>query len=419
MTGFRFYWNLAALSVLFGGASIIHLGSAYDPLDPAFLTLRWGLIAIALIALSPNLLSAIARFPVTRKAALVILLWMAFGTVCVLSAVITEDHFDGIASTLWLLFPVPVIFFVGLPQALNGSSSRLLILGLLISNIFYIVLSFCLYPTLQFEYKGIFGHPNSLGVTAAVVAVCCLAWMLERMQTLSFRGLPVVALLVLFAASSFLVMVSGSRTSLIAVLMTLAVAAMIYARSRHKAKTVFPLAATLVLISLGLALLPDTGIAQQIWVKNSQQVLRGDILSKRDEIWMKVLDDMRLFGNGNDYFPDSVGISSHNSLMHIIGQRGPIAALLMAGFALAGMVRAFRQAFMRDARHSFSAAPALIGVCFWSLSMGEGMFGSIGSGMTLAYLFSVGVAISGGWSLPVQFPRQTKATQGCIRDVNA
>ncbi|HEV2199830.1 MAG TPA: hypothetical protein VGR73_08405 [Bryobacteraceae bacterium] len=393
MNGFRFSWNLIALSVLFGGASLIHLGSAYDPLDPAFLTLRWVLIAASLAALSPNLLGMMARFTVTRKAASVILLWMTFGIVCIVSAVVTEDHIDGIVSALWLLFAVPAIFLVGLPQMLKGSASRLVIQGLLISHVLYIVVSFCLYPTLQFEYKGIFGHPNELGMTAAIVAVCCLAWIIERVQIRSFRSLPVAALLVLFGASSFLVMVSGSRTSLIAVLTTLAAAAMIYARSHNKTRTVLPIAGTLVLISFGIAFLPDVGIAQQIWEKHAQQVMKGDVLSKRDEIWMKVLDDMRPLGNGNDYFPSSVGISSHNSLMHIIGQRGPIAALVMACFALIGMVRAFGLAFRPNGWQPFSAGPALIGVCFWTLSMAEGVFGSLGSGITMAYYLSIGITL--------------------------
>jgi hypothetical protein len=159
-------------------------------------------------------------------------------------------------------------------------------------------------------------------------------------------------------------------------------------------------AASVLLLGLATVFVPELGVAQQIWGKHTEQIMKGDVFSKRDEIWEKTLDDMRLWGNGSTYFSESVGISSHNSIMHIIGENGPVAALLMILFAGIAAAIALRQAFIRRRRKVFDALPALIATCFWTMSAGEAMFGSLGTGITLAYLLSVGIAINGAALAP-------------------
>ena len=78
MTKPLFCWYLLALTMLFGGASLINLGSAYDPLDPAFSTARMVLVAGSFAALSPLLPAAVARFDTATTGMILILLWLAF-----------------------------------------------------------------------------------------------------------------------------------------------------------------------------------------------------------------------------------------------------------------------------------------------------------------------------------------------------
>jgi O-antigen ligase len=266
---------------------------------------------------------------------------------------------------------------------------------LLISHAAYIVVSLCLYPDVQFLYKGIFGHPNETGMTAVVVAACSLAWIVERVRTGSLTGWARAGLGLLFGSSSVLVIVSGSRTSLLALIVTAGTAIIVCTRLLHRKRLFSMLAGGLGIFSVGTAVLPQLDFTEQIWLKHSQQVMKGDILSKRTDIWMKVIDDMQILGNGSEYFPETVGISSHNSLMHIIGERGPIAAFFMACVAVLGLVRAWHHAVRDRGYSSFAAAPLLISVCFWVLSMGEGIFGSLGTGITVAYLLSIGIVVTG------------------------
>ena len=266
--------------------------------------------------------------------------------------------------------------------------------SLLVSQMAYIVVSLYQYPDVQFPYKGIFGHPNGTGVTAAVIAACSLALIVERVRIGSIGRWARAGLGILFGGSSFLVVVSGSRTSLLALIVTIITATIVCVRLQNRKRLVSILAAGLGLFLVGTAFVPQLDFADQIWQKHMQQVTKGDVLSKRDEIWMKVLDDMQLMGNGSEYFPETVGISSHNSLMHIIGERGPIAALFMSCVAGLGIVLAWNRAARGPGRRSFTAAPLLISVCFWVLSMGEGIFGSLGTGITLAYFLSIGIVVT-------------------------
>jgi hypothetical protein len=395
------WWKLLALTLLFGGASLVLLGSLYDPLDPALATARWILVGGALAVMLPFVPSAIARFVPRGRSAILISLWLAFGACCLLSAIATEDNRQAIVNTLWLLLVVPPLFLIGLPLLLGEKGAMLVTLALLISHVFYLAVSLCLYPDLHFEYKGIFGHPNGMGVTAAIVAITSLCCLVEAVQLGSRGGLLGGALALLFAGSSFLVMVSGSRTSLLAVLAAAALGACVCV-GRLRRVHVLSLALGGLMLFWAGSTVPNLGIAQQIWQKHADQVTKGDTLSKRDEIWMKVIDDMHWLGNGSDYFPGTVGISSHNSIMFIIGQQGPIAAFFIVCVAVLGLAWSTGRAFRERARKPFSAAPAMVSVCFWVLSMGEGMFGAIGTGITLAYLLSVGVTLAD--DMPIGLP---------------
>ena len=70
-----------------------------------------------------------------------------------------------------------------------------------------------------------------------------------------------------------------------------------------------------------------------------------------------------------------------------------VAAVLLVCFASLSFFYAYRYAKAHVKHDIYAIAPLSICVCFWVLSMGEGMFGKLGSGINLAYFLSVGIVI--------------------------
>ena len=121
---------------------------------------------------------------------------------------------------------------------------------------------------------------------------------------------------------------------------------------------------------------------------------KGDVLSGRQAIWARVMDDLAALGNGGQYFETDVGINAHNAFMRIAGERGPFAAAALIAFALLSLLAGYRHAV--SARSAdYPAAPLLLLVYFWTMAQGEGMFGSFGSAATLSMYMAVGISIRG------------------------
>jgi O-antigen ligase len=103
---------------------------------------------------------------------------------------------------------------------------------------------------------------------------------------------------------------------------------------------------------------------------------------------------MELLGRGDQYFEKNFGLGAHNTIIHILGVNGSLSVILIILFTIMTFYYASMY-FKRNRRKDpYAIAPFLFITCFWILSMGEGMFGSLGNAMTLAYLLSIGMIIS-------------------------
>jgi hypothetical protein len=96
------------LSVLFGGTSLVGLGNAEIPLDPAILRLRYLLVASSLLILI--LMSPFKQWGFHRQYRPLLLLWILFGCGLLISGLANNDTTifrDG----LWQMIAVPLIMF--------------------------------------------------------------------------------------------------------------------------------------------------------------------------------------------------------------------------------------------------------------------------------------------------------------------
>ncbi|MEG3919868.1 O-antigen ligase family protein [Microcoleus sp. T3_A4] len=376
-----------ALSVLFGGTSLISLGSYNIPLDPAVLKLRYLLVASSLLILI--LMSPFKQWGFHRQARPLLFLWILFACGLLISGLANNDTTifrDG----LWQMIAVPLILFNAVPKAMKENANLLMGMGLFLGHIPYIVTSLVSHPpgngTL---YRGVFANSNQMGFTCATMSAGLFilligAWSAKK----DVRYLlPIsVALLSIFV----LIILANSRTSMIVCLIMFSVFFSEFVKNPKAVKKL--LASATVAVSAVLLFGGEQIEAMNKTLNNNFEAKEG--LSGRDHIWGQTLDESDLLGHGSNYFQLNFGLGGHNTIIEVIGQNGIIAANLLVAFAIASLFYTYAY-FKTYAKEDCAAlAPFLITVCFWFLSMAEGMFGSLGNAMTLAYMLSIGIVIS-------------------------
>lgn len=375
------------LAVLFGGASLINFGTLDNPLDPAIGILRFSLIGVVLSLFA--ILSGSELVSIPTKPAPLTLLWVVYTLVFILSGFANNDLIT-IRDGFWLMIAVPAIFFNALPKLMKSSANILITLGLLLGVSPYIVLSWVLQPVWQSNtkiYSGVFPNSNQLGFTAVAMSsslfILAIGFLFSKQKSLpSFlvNGSLVFCLIT--------IMLSNARTSLITfAAMSLLMFWKLFQNTRNVV-----IAVVAILVVGGIVL----GInSQNPWLfERIGEIQDKEALSGRDDIWAKAFLDMQMLGNGEKYFETNFNLGAHNTIVHIIGVNGIIAGILMVLFALTSFFYAVMY-FKKHCHHDcYAIAPLTFMICFWTLSMGEGMFGSLGNAMTLAYMLSVGVIMN-------------------------
>ncbi len=377
------------LALLFGGSSLINLGNADYPLDPSILRLRYILFSVSLIILL--VMSPLKIWSLPNRPLPLIFSWMSFSFFIFLSGS-ANDNFLAIRDGIWFLFGIPIFFFRTVPSLMNKHSNLLISLGLFIGVFPYIIASLVLNPVWQFQekvYRGVFANSNQLGFMAAVMSASIFIFLISLIsKKSSFINIFIVYLLLLF--SLVLILLANARTSLLGFL---AMHFILLIKVLQKPNYVIFLSiAVMALILLALLVIP----AEQTTLLLNQigQIQEKNSLSGRDYIWSQTITDMQLLGHGSDYFEVNFGIGGHNTLIEILGTTGIIPTCFITCFAIASFFYAYSYFQKHEKEDTYASTPLVITTCFWVLSMGEGLFGSLGSAITIAYMLSVGVLIS-------------------------
>jgi len=376
-----------ALSVLFGGTSLISLGSYNIPLDPAVLKLRYLLVASSLLILI--LMSPFKQWGFHRQDRPLLLLWILFGFALVMSGIANNDT-TVFRDGLWQMIAVPLIMFNAVPKAMKENANLLMGMTLFLGHIPYIVTSIVSHPpgngTL---YRGVFANPNQMGFTCATMSAGLFilligAWSEKK----DWRYLlPIsAALLSLFV----LITLANSRTSMIVFLLMFSVFFSEFVKNSKAVKKMIAIAT--VAVTAVLLFGGEQIEAMNKTLNNNFEAKEG--LSGRDHIWGQTLDESDILGHGSNYFTLNFGMGGHNTIIEVIGINGIIAGNLLIAFGIASFFYTYAYFKTYGKEDCAAIAPFLITVCFWFLSMAEGMFGSLGNAMTLAYMLSIGIVIS-------------------------
>lgn len=376
------------LALLFGGASLTNLGTLEEPLDPAISILRFATIGVSLIGLA--ILSGYERLSIPVKPLPLSFLWAGFSFSVFLSG-FANNEMTAQRDGFWLLIAVPLLFFSALPKLMHKTANILITLGLLLGVAPYIIISLLLNPIWQSDsriYSGIFPNSNQLGFTTAILSsgvfILAIGFLFKKKKSLTQILIVNISLLICLVT----ILISNARTAIITFLcMSLFLIWNLIKKPRN-----FLIAAV---ISIIIAIVIITFSAENPWLfERIAEVQEKDSFSGRNDIWFKTVVDMTLLGNGEKYFETNFGLGAHNTIVHVLGVNGIFACMFMVLFAVISYGYAwvyFQKHFREDC---YAIAPVVFMTCFWILSMGEGMFGSLGNAMTIAYMLSIGVVMA-------------------------
>jgi hypothetical protein len=387
-TSFPFAWFLRL--------SLLLLGSCAGMINQQIISLerseelRLAVLILALVLIAPNLLKMHRPqlLPIGKG---VIVSWFCFASILMISTFANQDSLPVAVSSFWMSGCVPTLFFVALPNIRAAQLLRTLLFALVCCCV--ALLLFCgLYELpAHVSYQGMLGHPNSVGLISSLLFTALAAICGRRWSSVGVKGTMLCAILAI--AALYFLGCSSSRTSAIACLAVAFVTFWMEVRKRHLlSKAAIVILAVLIVASFMSLEISKVGI-ESLLEKQERQTRTGDVLSGRQLIWSEVLDEMKPLGNGGQYFETVIGVSAHNSFMRMIGERGPLAAAALAGFAVLSIVASYRYATHARNANDYPCAPLALIVYFWTMSLGEGMFGSFGNAATLAMFIAVGISL--------------------------
>jgi len=372
--------------------NLLSLGSRFAPIDPVYLQIRSVVAVMGIATLFLMGWRYCVRLPksVLKKS----ILWFLLGSVVTLSGVANASR-GGIADGMWLAIGVPLLFFVLVPKVLGEGTFRAAAGVLIVSAIPYVILSLATVP-IEYPYRGILGNPNQMGILMAGVG-----WGLLGLIYSSYvnrEDARLMAYVVLEACVFTLILFTGSRSSLISTTLaaTVTFIAMVRDRPVFRARVVLMTGFMLVAVAtvyLGIGW--DLMIVVEGIIEKQQQKSVDGLLSGREVAWMWAFDNLTLLGHGQGAILDAVGMSSHNSFISILNDYGVIAVLLLLAIAVYGLLRAIKYYSASRVTNPGALFPLIVFVGFWTLAMTEGLFGSIGRGVTVAFFIVYGIVIVG------------------------
>ncbi|WP_186805957.1 O-antigen ligase family protein [Salisediminibacterium halotolerans] len=315
----------------------------------------------------------------------VLLIWLTFSSGIFFSQVINQEFpFQGV----YFLIVVPLLFFLMIPLTISEIANKIIAMALLLSGGIFLIFSF-LFEPINFDrsYFGITDNSNSLGYLATQTGIAAFCLLLNAFK--NRKKILVYLFILIFLLSTFFVFLSHSRTSFIVLLVTCFSTMLIFMLQNNiKLRNLFLPA--LIFIGVYYWQLRDL-LMDGVISKFDRLGEEGDLLNTRDEIWLQIINDANLIGNGSDYF-DETPFSPHSSIFSIIGEFGIISGLLLVVMYVTTIYLSLKFAIQRK-DESFSYLPFSIILAFILFSFTEGMFGTVGKGLTLAYFNSIGVCI--------------------------
>lgn len=387
------------LVTMFAAASLLEFGSTTVPIDPVVLKLRYLLVFLSLIGIFLLALKDKRNWhewKFNRQLNPFLGIWIAFCGMVEISGCINQDLIS-IRDGYWLMIGVPLFFFYAIPRLLKGTGNAVIPSALVISHMPFLLGSLIFNPPFtadQIFYSGILGNSNQLGFVSTVTAagILILLWGGFCAKKPFFLLCFLVSLLIITIGVLFF---AFARTSIISLVVMILVCATIFFLRQPKSLIKIAFVSSFV---ISILLFQLDRISQYISYGLGIDIFslfqkKEAGLSGREEIWLRTIKEATILGHGSSYY-DSFEHGPHNTIIKMLGVYGAISMYITIFLAIASIIYARAYFKAHFSTNFYAMTPLIITICFWMLSIGEDMFGSLGKGITLAYFATMGVMMT-------------------------
>lgn len=319
---------------------------------------------------------------------LLFLFWIIFGILIINSQLLSGNLPIG---GLGYIIYIPIVFFTAIPKTLNNSISSIL-KALMISGLLFLIWSVSIVPELNTSaYRGIFLNPNGFGMVASQTAIASLCLLFEKIKSKDHDTKFVSRIyFIILLLSVFLLLLSNSRTTFLAVLLSVFIVIFIYLFENNIRLS------HLVTVMIGVLIIPFTplwdyfqsGVLNKFTIKTSA----SNVLSGREAIWEKIIQERKPFGHGSNYFNESIGIGAHNSVLHFVGEYGTYVGLALSLFFVWTILSSIIY-FKNNLGNRFNFVPIVYIIYFLIMAMFETRFGLIQTAPAMAFYSFIGIIL--------------------------
>ncbi|MGX7092018.1 O-antigen ligase family protein [Hutsoniella sourekii] len=363
--------NVFFLTIFYLGFTITTVDKAYFPTKYKILC-QFALTLISLLYFSFRYYQVNrGKIPILKSSIqkLITIIWFSFSFVVLLSSTVNGEV--SLNGFIYLIF-IPVALFLIIPNSLFDPLKEIN-KATLYSNFYFII--FIILISNQsisdsIAYKGITANPNTFGIIALQATFSSVYLIYDKIKN---KEKNIIYFVLILFLSIWCMLASGSRTVLLSfIFFLIPISTVLIFENLHKIyKWIFPL----IIFSGILYYFFQDIFYNSIFLKFKSTISNDLLLSKRDVIWNLVLDDSRLFGHGENYFLNDVGIEGHNIFIQTLGYYGWVAVILQIVFFALVLYLSFKFA-IKLKKNTYSLYPLSFTICFLVLGMAESIFGA-------------------------------------------
>lgn len=307
----------------------------------------------------------------------------------------------GLIASSFLMFILYISGNIIIPAYFQENTEKIVVRLIVVSHIPLLLLPILLDRINSMPYQGIFYNPNSLGGVAVTVFVVFASMFFGEIEKVIFyenhgisrnmilNVLIMLGLLLLIASSASRTSFLAGLIAIVTGLLFLVVTAFRYKRVTNlfmKSAIITPFA--ILFYFVANLFLPLNDIINRNIIEKFQRK-SGDILDRRGDVWVQTIQEAGLFGKGQGFFTEYIGISSHNTFISILGMYGWVPFVVYGVFFIMAFYYSVRYCLNSNSKYKY--LPVLMLVTFLSLSMAENMLYKLSM---LATFILVGVCMN-------------------------